>query len=85
MPTEVLAPSTTAPCAECGHMFDVAAMIAHGGLYVCAQCKPVFLQKLAEGADSGGRTKRRGPELWVVLFCVVAILAALFLAILAMQ
>jgi hypothetical protein len=84
-PIEELAPSTTASCAECGHMFNVADMIAHGGLYVCAQCKPVFLQKLAEGADAGSRTKQRGPGLWVVLFCVVAILAALYLTILAMR
>ncbi len=30
--------------------FPVEDMIRHGNAYVCAQCKPIFLQKLAEGA-----------------------------------
>jgi uncharacterized RDD family membrane protein YckC len=37
-------------CAECGRVFSVQDMIPHGGSYVCAGCKPVFMQKLAEGA-----------------------------------
>ena len=39
-----------AVCAECGKMFAVQDMIRHGGVYICANCKPVFMQKLAEGA-----------------------------------
>ena len=39
-----------AVCAECGNMFAVQDMIRHGGTYICAGCKPVFMQKLAEGA-----------------------------------
>ena len=43
-----------AVCAECGNMFAIQDMIHHGGalggIYICANCKPVFLQKLAEGA-----------------------------------
>ena len=43
-----------AVCAECGKMFAIQDMIHHGGalggIYICANCKPVFLQKLAEGA-----------------------------------
>ncbi len=56
-----LAPSSTAPaatgapasaeavCAECGRIFNADDMIRHEELYVCANCKPVFMQKLAEG------------------------------------
>jgi uncharacterized RDD family membrane protein YckC len=55
------APPTVAPpasslgpggavCAECGRMFNVQDMIPYGGVHVCAGCKPVFMQKLAEGA-----------------------------------
>jgi len=44
-----------AVCAECGRMFAIQDMIHHsgptGGIYICANCKPVFLQKLAEGAQ----------------------------------
>jgi hypothetical protein len=38
-----------ATCAECGGAFEVQDMVRHGSLYVCAQCKPRFLQKLGEG------------------------------------
>ena len=44
-----LAPSE-AVCAECGRIFNVQDMIPYGGVHVCAGCKPVFMQKLAEGA-----------------------------------
>jgi uncharacterized RDD family membrane protein YckC len=44
-----LAPSE-AVCAECGRIFNVQDMIPYGGIRVCAACKPVFMQKLAEGA-----------------------------------
>ncbi|HTL17468.1 MAG TPA: RDD family protein [Patescibacteria group bacterium] len=37
-------------CAECGGVFNVEDTIAYGNARVCARCKPVFLQKLAEGA-----------------------------------
>jgi len=39
-----------AVCAECGKTFPIDETIQHGNLRVCAACKPVFLQKLAEGA-----------------------------------
>jgi uncharacterized RDD family membrane protein YckC len=40
-------------CAECNGVFNLQDMIRHGNLYVCAKCKPVFMQKLAEGARLG--------------------------------
>lgn len=39
-----------AVCAECGNRFDKGDMIRHGEGWVCASCKPLFLQKLREGA-----------------------------------
>lgn len=39
-----------AVCAECGNLFATGNMIRHGSVYICANCKPVFMQKLAEGA-----------------------------------
>ena len=42
-----------AVCAECGKIFPKAEMIAHGHFSICAGCKPVFMQKLAEGARVG--------------------------------
>jgi len=43
-------PSGEAACAECGGVFNVQDMIPYGNVHVCAGCKPVFMQKLAEGA-----------------------------------
>ena len=37
-------------CAECGRVFPTAETIRYGKAHVCAACKPVFLQKLSEGA-----------------------------------
>ena len=50
IPIEDATPRETAPCAECGQVFKVNEMIAHNAIHVCARCKPIFLQKLAEGA-----------------------------------
>ena len=38
-----------AACSECGKIFSKQEMVAYGGIHVCAGCKPVFVQKLAEG------------------------------------
>lgn len=43
-----------AVCAECGKIFNMDDMIRHGESYVCANCKPVFVQKLKEGAKLSG-------------------------------
>jgi uncharacterized RDD family membrane protein YckC len=37
-------------CAECGKVFPASETIRVGKASVCAACKPVFLQKLSEGA-----------------------------------
>ncbi len=36
-------------CAECGRAFPPDEVIRYGTVAVCANCKPVFLQKLREG------------------------------------
>lgn len=38
-------------CRECGKMVPVGETIRYGDVRVCADCKPVFLQKLQEGAN----------------------------------
>jgi uncharacterized RDD family membrane protein YckC len=40
-----------AVCAECGKIFPIQDMIRYGKVCVCANCKPVFMQKLSEGAQ----------------------------------
>ncbi|HHC25563.1 MAG TPA: RDD family protein, partial [Desulfobacterales bacterium] len=36
-------------CSECGNSFSQEEMIRYGNSYVCADCKPAFVQKLKEG------------------------------------
>jgi uncharacterized RDD family membrane protein YckC len=58
-PTIPAAPSTLPPpalnenevvCNECGKIFPAQETIKVGNASVCAACKPIFLQKLSEGA-----------------------------------
>lgn len=37
-------------CAECGLMFPMGEMVRYQNYMVCATCKPVFFQRLREGA-----------------------------------
>lgn len=37
-------------CSQCGKLFPVDETIQYGNARVCAACKPMFLQKLREGA-----------------------------------
>jgi len=47
--TSATGPTTDAVCVECGNLFRKEDMIPHAGGFVCANCKPVFMQKMAEG------------------------------------
>jgi len=47
-------------CAECRTFFPVDEMIRHGNIFVCANCKPRFMQKLAEGASVPGVVRYAG-------------------------
>jgi len=40
-------------CAECGRILPIDSTIQYGTVRVCAACKPVLMQKLAEGAKIG--------------------------------
>lgn len=41
-------------CAECGQNFPQSEMIMLNQSWVCARCKPIFLQRLREGAAPSG-------------------------------
>ena len=41
-------------CVECGRTFPPGEVIKLNNSWVCAQCKPVFLQRLSEGAAPSG-------------------------------
>lgn len=47
-------------CAECGRTFPPDQVIRHGSVFICASCKPVFLQKLKEGVAVPGTMNYAG-------------------------
>ena len=49
-----------ARCAECGQVFPADDVVRLGGVDVCAGCKPLFLQKLREGAPVAGEMPYAG-------------------------
>ena len=49
-PPVATAVADQAVCAECGGVFNIQDTIAYGNARVCARCKPIFIQKLSEGA-----------------------------------
>ncbi|MFM8358973.1 MAG: hypothetical protein ACKOET_10495, partial [Verrucomicrobiota bacterium] len=55
---------STVRCGECGNWFAPADTLDFGGRTVCAGCKPVFLQRLREGAPlAEPRAPGSGPGL----------------------
>src|SRR5437588_2860978 len=38
-------------CVECGKVVPVDEAISYGGASVCANCKPIYFQKIKEGAN----------------------------------
>ncbi len=43
------APAGSQRCGECGKVFPEGDMIRYEGVWVCATCKPIMLQRLQEG------------------------------------
>jgi len=72
-PPEAVSPQTFVPtsgsgatqhCAECRRPFREAEMIFLNRAWVCAACKPVFVQRMKEGAaPAGGQLWRFGKQL----------------------
>jgi hypothetical protein len=46
-------------CVECGRAFPPGEVIKLNNSWVCAQCKPIFLQRLREGAAPSGTSMWR--------------------------
>ncbi len=43
-------PAAELYCSQCGRGFQRAEMIRYGDIWICGDCKPVFMQRLKEGA-----------------------------------
>ncbi len=73
---------TDSICVECAGVFSPDQLITHGQHHVCARCKPVFLQKLAEGAVIALQPSRKIPFVLtqpglVVLLAIIAVIGVL--------
>jgi uncharacterized RDD family membrane protein YckC len=51
--SETSATQPQAFCTQCGRPFAVDNLVQFGQTYVCADCKPTFLQRMREGATAG--------------------------------
>jgi uncharacterized RDD family membrane protein YckC len=66
----VNAPPGQALCAECGRAFPPEEVIRHGNQFICAACKPVFLQKLKEGVAPPGALNYAGFWIRVLAYII---------------
>lgn len=46
---------SAATCVECGKTFPISDVIFLNKSWVCASCKPIFLQRMAEGVATAGK------------------------------
>src|ERR1035438_9056155 len=53
-PPPLSANPASAVCVECGRTFPADELVSLNKSWVCAQCKPVFLQRMAEGVPTSG-------------------------------
>lgn len=52
-------------CANCGQLFAQSDVVFIGSSYVCAGCKPIFLQRMREGSAGGAVGVRRYAGFWI--------------------
>lgn len=55
----------TVACANCGQWFPMSEVVFLGSSYVCAACKPIFLQRMREGGAGGAVGARRYAGFWI--------------------
>jgi uncharacterized RDD family membrane protein YckC len=69
-------------CANCGQQFAQSDVVFIGSSYVCAGCKPIFLQRMREGSAGGAVGSRRYAGFWIrvasYLIDVVIVYVAMF-------
>src|SRR5277367_1831906 len=56
-------------CSECGRPFPSNQLVPIGNASVCAQCKPIYLQRVQEGGQAIGA--RRYAGFWIRFVAVV--------------
>jgi uncharacterized RDD family membrane protein YckC len=56
-------------CSECGRPFPTNQLVALGNANVCAQCKPIYLQRMREGGQA--IATRRYAGFWIRFVAVI--------------
>jgi uncharacterized RDD family membrane protein YckC len=59
MPAVPMGPDSSF-CSECGRPFPSAQLVVLGNASVCAQCKPIYLQRVREGGQAIGAVRYAG-------------------------
>ena len=61
-PTAALSSTDTSAqaCSQCGRLFPADEMVSYEGRSICAECKPIFFQKIKEGAAVVGQREYAG-------------------------
>jgi len=65
LPATTLPVAALARCVECGRTFPRDDMVTFENAHICAACKPLFFQKLHEGAPTRGEALWRDRKLLV--------------------
>ncbi len=60
--------STLYPCSQCGKQYSNGKMLEFEGLFICFNCKPVFIQKLKEGIPISTTASRS--KWWKIYFFI---------------
>ena len=75
------APEPQSLCAECGQAFAEVDMIRFADAWVCATCKPIFVQKIKEGVAVAGAMEYAGFWIrvgaWFIDYIILAIMSAI--------
>jgi uncharacterized RDD family membrane protein YckC len=75
------APMRQSACSECGQAFAENDMIRFADAWVCATCKPIFVQKIKEGVTVAGAMEYAGFWIrfgaWFIDYLILAIASAI--------
>ncbi|MDR3401800.1 MAG: RDD family protein [Chthoniobacter sp.] len=55
-----IAGSSAVACSQCGRLFPADETVTYEGRHVCAECKPLFFQRIKEGAPITGQSAYAG-------------------------
>jgi uncharacterized RDD family membrane protein YckC len=69
-------------CSECGRPFPLNQLVTIGNASVCAQCKPVYLQRVREGGQAIGARRYAGFWIRFAAFMIDSVILDILLLIL---